>query len=91
MEFRILGSLQIHDEGQVVELGGGKPRALLAILLLSANRVVSSDVLIESLWGASAGYREQGAAGLRFATAQGAWPRADRHGLTGLRAAGRAR
>ena len=51
MEFQILGSLQVHDEGQVVELGGGKPRALLAILLLSANRVVSSDVLIESLWG----------------------------------------
>jgi DNA-binding SARP family transcriptional activator len=51
LEFQILGSLQIHDDGQVVELGGGKPRALLAILLLSANRVVSSDVLIESLWG----------------------------------------
>jgi DNA-binding SARP family transcriptional activator len=51
MEFRILGPLEIRDEGQVVEFGAGKPRALLAILLLNANRVVSSDVLIESLWG----------------------------------------
>jgi DNA-binding SARP family transcriptional activator len=51
MEFRILGPLEIRDEGQVVEVGAGKPRALLAILLLNANRVVSSDVLIEALWG----------------------------------------
>ena len=51
MEFRILGPLEVRDEGQVVELAAGKPRALLAILLLNANRVVSSDVLIESLWG----------------------------------------
>ncbi len=51
MEFRILGPLEIRDEGQVVEVGAGKPRALLAILLLNANRVVSSDVLTEALWG----------------------------------------
>jgi DNA-binding SARP family transcriptional activator len=51
MEFRILGPLEVRDDGQAVELGAGKLRALLAILLLNANRVVSSDVLIESLWG----------------------------------------
>src|SRR5262245_54996254 len=51
MEFRILGPLEARADGKIVELGAGKPRALLAILLLNANRVVSSDVLIESLWG----------------------------------------
>jgi DNA-binding SARP family transcriptional activator len=51
MEFRILGPLEVRDDGQAVELGAGKPRAVLAVLLLNANRVVSSDTLIESLWG----------------------------------------
>src|SRR5262245_45586459 len=51
MEFRLLGPLEVREDGDVLEVGGGKPRALLAVLLLNANHVVSSDVLIESLWG----------------------------------------
>src|SRR5215471_8799569 len=51
MEFRLLGPLEVREDGHVLEVGGGKPKALLAVLLLNANRVVSSDVLIESLWG----------------------------------------
>jgi DNA-binding SARP family transcriptional activator len=51
MEFRILGPLEVADGDSVVPLGGAKQRALLAILLLSANRVVSSDRLIDELWG----------------------------------------
>ena len=51
MEFRILGPLEVVDDGRTVELGGSKPRALLAILLLRANEVVSRDHLIEDLWG----------------------------------------
>jgi DNA-binding SARP family transcriptional activator len=35
----------------VVSLGGRRKRAVLAILLLHLNRVVSSDRLIEELWG----------------------------------------
>jgi len=50
MEFRILGPLDAIEEGRALELGGAKQRALLAVLLLNANRVVSSDLLIESLW-----------------------------------------
>jgi DNA-binding SARP family transcriptional activator/class 3 adenylate cyclase len=50
MEFRILGSLEVIDDGQALDLGGQKHRALLAALLLEANRVVSSDRLIEALW-----------------------------------------
>ena len=54
MEFRILGPLEVIREGQPVALGGAKPRALLAILLLHANRVVPNERLSELLWGEDA-------------------------------------
>jgi DNA-binding SARP family transcriptional activator len=50
MEFRILGPLEVLENWRQVELGGAKQRALLAILLLDANRVVSAERLIDSLW-----------------------------------------
>src|SRR5690242_2778788 len=52
MEFRILGPLEVADGDNVITLGSAKQRALLAILLLSANEVVSADRLIDELWGA---------------------------------------
>jgi len=51
MEFRVLGPLELWDEGGEVSLSGPKPRALLAVLLLHANEVVPSDRLIDELWG----------------------------------------
>jgi DNA-binding SARP family transcriptional activator/ABC-type transport system substrate-binding protein/outer membrane protein assembly factor BamB len=51
VEFRLLGPLEVWDDGRALELGGQKRRALLALLLLHANEVVSSDRLIEELWG----------------------------------------
>jgi DNA-binding SARP family transcriptional activator len=51
MEFRILGPLEVWDGGREVSLGGRKPRALLAVLLLHANEVVPNDRLIDDLWG----------------------------------------
>ena len=51
MEFRILGPLEVLDGGRPVALGGAKQRALLAVLLLHANEVVSTDRLIDELWG----------------------------------------
>jgi len=52
MEFRILGPLEVADgEGRPVSIGGGRPRALLADLLLHANEVVSTDRLVDDLWG----------------------------------------
>ena len=50
MEFRILGPLEVLSDGQAVDLGGAKQRALLAVLLLDANNVVSNDRLIDALW-----------------------------------------
>jgi WD40 repeat protein/DNA-binding SARP family transcriptional activator len=48
-EFRILGPLDVREDAVSVRIGGPKQRALLALLLLSANRVVSRDRLIGEL------------------------------------------
>ena len=49
LEFRILGPLEVRRGGEPIALGGPKQHALLAILLLNANRVVSRDRLISEL------------------------------------------
>jgi DNA-binding SARP family transcriptional activator/pimeloyl-ACP methyl ester carboxylesterase len=51
MEFRLLGPLEADVEGAPLRLGGVKQRALLAVLLLNANRTVSRDRLIDDIWG----------------------------------------
>lgn len=53
MEFRTLGPLEAADGTRPVPLGGARQRTVLAILLLHANEVVSTDVLIDQLWGAN--------------------------------------
>ena len=50
LEFRILGPLVLRVDGTSVPIGGPKQRALLALLLLSANRVVSRERLIGELF-----------------------------------------
>ena len=50
MRYGILGSLELSEEGLAIEVAGAKQRALLAMLLLNANKVVSSDRLIDALW-----------------------------------------
>ena len=51
VEFRILGPLEAQANGHRLQLGGRKQRALLAVLLLNANQVVSRDRLVDALWG----------------------------------------
>lgn len=51
MEFRILGPLEVVDHGRRVTVRRGKEQALLAYLLLHANEFVSTDRLIDELWG----------------------------------------
>jgi DNA-binding SARP family transcriptional activator/glutamine cyclotransferase len=53
MEFLILGPLEVAGTGRPIAISGSKPRALLAVLLLHANEVVSRDRLIDELWGGS--------------------------------------
>jgi DNA-binding SARP family transcriptional activator len=50
VEFRILGPLEVVENGKALDLGGQKQRALLAVLLLHAGEVVSGDRLIDALW-----------------------------------------
>jgi DNA-binding SARP family transcriptional activator len=52
VDFRILGPLEVVDERGPVEISGANARAVLAALLLDAERPVSSASLIETVWGA---------------------------------------
>ncbi|HEV7805951.1 MAG TPA: BTAD domain-containing putative transcriptional regulator [Solirubrobacteraceae bacterium] len=54
MEFLVLGPLEVRSENGVVALGGVKPRAVLAVLLLHANEPVSAERLALALWGEEA-------------------------------------
>ncbi len=51
MEFGVLGPLEVRRGDEIVRLRGAKQRALLASLLLDANRVVPAERLIDNLWG----------------------------------------
>jgi DNA-binding SARP family transcriptional activator len=53
VDFRILGPLEIWDDGVPVRVAGERQRALLAILLIHVGEVVSSDRLMDDLWGDS--------------------------------------
>jgi DNA-binding SARP family transcriptional activator len=53
MDFRLLGPLEVAGDEGSLALGGTKQRSLLAMLLLHANQVVSTDRLIDALWAAS--------------------------------------
>ena len=54
MDFHILGPLEVLDEGRALALGGSRQRALLALLLLHANETLTTDRLIDELWGSGA-------------------------------------
>jgi DNA-binding SARP family transcriptional activator/streptogramin lyase len=49
----VLGRLEAYDDGVELDLGPPKQRAVLALLLLNANHVVSTERLIDDLWGDS--------------------------------------
>jgi DNA-binding SARP family transcriptional activator len=51
VEFRILGPIEVLDDGTGLPLGGRNQRVLLALLLLNAGQVVSADRMIDALYG----------------------------------------
>lgn len=51
MEFLILGPIEVRDGDRALGLGGPRQRLVLAHLVLQANRVISTDRLIELTWG----------------------------------------
>jgi DNA-binding SARP family transcriptional activator len=55
VKFGILGPIELTDGEKPLPVGGPRQLALLAFLLLHANRAVSADQLIDALWGEDAG------------------------------------
>jgi len=53
MRFGLLGPVSAADEDGPLDVRGAMPRAVLALLLLDANTVVSADRLMDALWGSS--------------------------------------
>jgi DNA-binding SARP family transcriptional activator len=51
MEFRILGPLEVHNASGPIRLGGPKQRALLVLLLLHRGEAMSTDRVVDALWG----------------------------------------
>jgi len=50
MEFRLLGPLEVAENGRPISLGGSRARALLALLLLHRNQVLAVDRIVDELW-----------------------------------------
>jgi DNA-binding SARP family transcriptional activator/Flp pilus assembly protein TadD len=51
MEFRILGPVEVWRDGRPVDVGHPRQRAVLAVLVLDAGRVVPLEALIDRVWG----------------------------------------
>ncbi len=51
MEFRILGPVTVLDGDRIIAVGGVRQRSLLALLLVHRNEPVSTDRLVEEIWG----------------------------------------
>jgi DNA-binding SARP family transcriptional activator/Tfp pilus assembly protein PilF len=52
MEYRILGTVEVHVHGVAVPAGPARQRWVLAALLADVNRVLPADQLIDRVWGA---------------------------------------
>lgn len=51
MEYRVLGPLEVVHDGRASAVSSPRQRALLALLLVQANRTVSTDRILDELWG----------------------------------------
>jgi DNA-binding SARP family transcriptional activator len=51
VQFKVLGPLEAVRDERRLGLGGRKPRAVLAVLLLEDGRHVRTDALVDALWG----------------------------------------
>src|SRR5215210_7637853 len=59
IEFRLLGRLEVLSDGVAVDLGSQRQRALLALLLANAGTVLSTDRILDELWGDAGGADKQ--------------------------------
>jgi DNA-binding SARP family transcriptional activator len=51
VDVRLLGPLELRNDAGVIRLAGARPRALVAILALHANEPLSTERLVDALWG----------------------------------------
>ncbi|MGI9666470.1 MAG: AfsR/SARP family transcriptional regulator, partial [Acidimicrobiia bacterium] len=51
VEYRILGPLEVRIDGESLDLGPKKQRSLFALLLVNHGRTVSTDRILDALWG----------------------------------------
>src|SRR5689334_10649341 len=68
--FRILGPIEACDGGRAVSLGGQRQVVLLAALVINANRALSSDTLIDLVWGGPGSRPEAAVKRLQMAIAR---------------------
>jgi DNA-binding SARP family transcriptional activator/ABC-type glycerol-3-phosphate transport system substrate-binding protein/tRNA A-37 threonylcarbamoyl transferase component Bud32 len=61
VEYRVLGNFEVVRDGSPVDLGAFRQRALLALLLTEPNSVLSTDRILDELWGAEGGIDKQNA------------------------------
>ncbi|WP_053735534.1 BTAD domain-containing putative transcriptional regulator [Nocardia sp. NRRL S-836] len=57
MEFRLLGAVEVRDQGELVDAGHVRQRSVLAALLVEAGRPVPVDRLLDRVWGERAPLR----------------------------------
>src|SRR5918997_693633 len=51
LEFRVLGEVGLRRDGVAIDLGGRRPRALLALLIVDHGRPALVDSIVDRLWG----------------------------------------
>ena len=51
MEFRVLGSIEVIEDGRRLTVATGRQLAVLAFLLIHANRIVAAERIVDELWG----------------------------------------
>jgi DNA-binding SARP family transcriptional activator len=49
MEFRVLGPIEVIEDGRRLQVASGRQLALLGLLLIHANRPISADRIIDEL------------------------------------------
>jgi DNA-binding SARP family transcriptional activator len=82
IDYRLLGPLAVERDGVPVDLGAYRQRALLGLLLANAGTVLSTDRILDELWGETAGTDKQGSlwvyvSGLRGALEPGRTKRSE--------------
>ena len=53
VQFCVIGGVEAVRDGRLITIDSAKQRALLAMLVIHANEVVSTDRLMDALWGES--------------------------------------